>query len=58
MRREEFKIRLKTLFYEYCRANPNYENLHEVWYVDQIVTSDVKQGVRVVIDTYLYRKEK
>ncbi len=58
MTREEFKNRLDALLHEYCTDNSNYENLHEVWYVDQIVTSDVKQGVRVVIDTYLYRKEK
>lgn len=58
MTKDEFINKLDALLNDYCTANPDYQNLYETRDIVQINTLNIKQGVRVAIDTYLYRKDK
>lgn len=57
MIQDEFINQLDALLNEYCTANPEYHNLHYERNIIQVNTPNVQQGVKVVISTYLYRKE-
>lgn len=57
MTKIEFMLRLNELLEEYCVANPDYENLHEARVIERIDTPKVREGVNVLIDSYLLRKE-
>ena len=57
MTKEEFLNKLDDLLKEYCRNNSDYQNIHEARNIMRIKTREVKEGVRVAIDTYLFRKE-
>lgn len=58
MTKDEFMNQLDSLLNNYCTSNPDYQNMLESRNIVQINTSNIKQGVRVVISTYQYRKEE